>query len=97
MAEKYDYKEWSEEDRERVTSIIRNTVPDGRMLSDILSGSPDSKSSSSSPNPLKSEPKKSATDDFFSETSSAEESEIAAPISSKKSTSSSLDDLYNDL
>lgn len=98
MAEKYDYKEWSDADRDRITSIIRNTVPDGRMLSDILSGSPDSKSSSSSPNPLKSEPKKSATDDFFSGSSPVEESEAAAPVSSKKSTStSSLDDLYNDL
>lgn len=96
MVEKYDYKEWTDEDRERITSIIRNTVPDGRMLSEILSGSPDSKSSSSSSNPLKSEPKKNAADDFFSESSSDEIE--SAPITSKKSTTtSSLDDLYNDL
>jgi hypothetical protein len=95
MVEKYDYKEWSEEDREKVTSIIRNTVPDGRMVSEILSGSPDSKSSSSS-NPLKNESKKPApADDFFSGSSDPEPA-IAAP--SKKSVpSSSLDDLYNDL
>jgi hypothetical protein len=95
MVEKYDYKEWSDEDREKVMSIIRNTVPDGRMVSEILSGSPDSKSSSSS-NPLKNESKKPApADDFFSDNSDVEPA-IAAP--SKKSTSSSsLDDLYNDL
>lgn len=95
MVEKYDYKEWSDEDREKVMSIIRNTVPDGRMVSEILSGSPDSKSSSSS-NPLKNESKKPApAEDFFNDSSEPEPA-IAAP--SKKSTpSSSLDDLYNDL
>lgn len=99
LVEKYDYKEWSDEDREKINSIIRNTIPDGRMLSEILSGSPDSKpsTSSSNPNPMK---KKAVEDDFFSDTKSLDEEEQAKPASStKKSTTSSgsLDDLYNDL
>jgi hypothetical protein len=96
MVEKYDYKEWSDEDREKVMSIIRNTVPDGRMVSEILSGSPDSKSSASSSNPLKNESKKPApADDFFSESSDPEP--VIAASSKKSAPSSSLDDLYNDL
>lgn len=94
LVEKYDYKEWTEEEREKIMSIIRNTVPDGRMVSDILSGSPDSKTSTASSNPLKKETKKKEEDDFFGGAQTMEE---AAPAKSSKSSSSSLDDLYNDL
>jgi hypothetical protein len=102
LVEKYDYKEWSDEDREKINSIIRNTIPDGRMLSEIFSGSPDSKpsASSSNPNPMKKETKKSAESDFFSDTESLEEAETPQPVSSAKkasASSGSLDDLYNDL
>jgi hypothetical protein len=102
LVEKYDYKEWSDEDRDKINSIIRNTIPDGRMLSEILSGSPDSKSSSSSsnPNPMKKEAKKDVEEDFFSDTESLEEAETMKPAASSKkasASSGSLDDLYNDL
>lgn len=102
LVEKYDYKEWSDEDRDKINSIIRNTIPDGRMVAEILSGSPDSKSSSSSsnPNPMKSEAKKAVEDDFFSDTESLEEAETMKPAAAPKkasNSSSSLDDLYNDL
>jgi len=102
LVEKYDYKEWSDEDREKINSIIRNTIPDGRMLSEIFSGSPDSKpsASSSNPNPTKKETKRSAEADFFSDPENLEEAETVQPAASakKSSTSSgSLDDLYNDL
>lgn len=102
LVEKYDYKEWSDEDREKINSIIRNTIPDGRMLSEIFSGSPDSKpsSSNSNPNPMKSESKKTVEDDFFSGSTGMGEVETAQTASpSKKSSASSgsLDDLYNDL
>lgn len=102
LVEKYDYKEWSDEDREKINSIIRNTIPDGRMLSEIFSGSPDSKpsSSSSNPNPMKSEAKKSVEDDFFSESTGmgeAETTQTASPSKKSSASSGSLDDLYNDL
>lgn len=95
LVEKYDYKEWSEEDREKIMSIIRNLVPDGRMVSEIFSGSPDSKSSSSSSNPLKKETPKKVEDDFFAD--AAEETPAPSKSSGKSSTSNNLDDLYNDL
>ena len=98
LVEKYDYKEWTDEERDKIMSIIRNTVPDGRMLSDILSGSPDSKSTpaASNNNPLKKEAKKEEAEDFFGGAASLEE---AAPPKSAapKSSGNSLDDLYNDL
>jgi hypothetical protein len=106
LVEKYDYKEWSDDDRDKIMSIIRNLVPDGRMVAEILSGSPDSKPtyqapSSSSNNPLKNEPQKSSApaDDFFSDTKSFDEEEESPKAAPKKAASSSgsLDDLYNDL
>jgi hypothetical protein len=95
LVEKYDYKDWSDEDRDKITSIIRNTVPDARILSEILSGSPDSRpSSSSTSNPLKSAPK--PEDDFFGDAPEESAPTPSASSASKKS-SGSLDDLYNDL
>jgi len=95
LVEKYDYKEWTDEERDKIMSIIRNTVPDGRMLSEILSGSPDSKpTSSASNNPLKKETKKQE-EDFFG--GDAEEEAAPAKAATSKSSGNSLDDLYNDL
>jgi hypothetical protein len=98
LVEKYDYKEWTDEERDKIMSIIRNTVPDGRMLSDILSGSPDSKSTpaASNNNPLKKEAKKEEAEDFFGGAASLEEA-APAKSSAPKSSGNSLDDLYNDL
>jgi hypothetical protein len=102
LVDKYDYKEWTDEDRDKITSIIRNIVPDGRMVAEILSGSPDSKPSTSTSNPLKNEAKKTpeAADDFFGDSKSldeVEEAPKAAPKKAASSSSGSLDDLYNDL
>lgn len=102
LVEKYDYREWTDEDREKITSIIRNIVPDGRMVAEILSGSPDSRPSTSSSNPLKNEAKKSPApaDDFFGDSSASDEIEEPAPKAAPKkaaASSGSLDDLYNDL
>lgn len=98
LVEKYDYKEWTDEERDKIMSIIRNTVPDGRMLSDILSGSPDSKPTpaASNNNPLKKEAKKEEAEDFFGGAASLEEA-APAKSSAPKSSGNSLDDLYNDL
>jgi hypothetical protein len=96
--EKYDFKDWTDEDNEKIMRIIKNTIPDGRMVSEIIGSSSDSKSSSSS----------SSSDNFFDEVSTKkapaepdflsdeEEKPKAAKASGKKS-SPSLDDLYNDL
>jgi hypothetical protein len=70
------------------------------MVAEILSGSPDSRPSTSSNNPLKNESNKPApADDFFGDTKpSFDEEEEAPKAAPKKAASSgSLDDLYNDL
>jgi hypothetical protein len=105
LVDKYDYKEWTDDDRDKITSIIRNIVPDGRMVAEILSGSPDSKSTyqappSSNNNPLKKETKESEFDDFLGDSSGTGDTNTPEPASPKKTTTSSagsLDDLYNDL
>ena len=96
--EKYDFKDWSDEENEKIMRIVRNTIPDGRMVSEIIGSSSDSKSSSSS----------SSSENFFdevsskqtsndSEFSSNEEEKPKASKPSAKKASPSLDDLYNDL
>jgi hypothetical protein len=100
LVEKYDYKEWSDDDREKIVRIIRNIVPDGRLVSEIVGGSPDSKSSYSAPTQSSSSPlKKSPADDFLSTAVVDEDADYApTPITSSKSMGgNSLDDLYNDL
>jgi len=93
--EKYDYKDWTEEETDKIMKIIRNTVPDGRIVSEIVGGNSDSKSSSSSSATTNS------VDSFFEEandrsTTAAEEKPKETKAAKPKS-SPSLDDLYNDL
>jgi hypothetical protein len=92
--EKFDFKEWSEEEFDKITRIIRNTVPDGRLVSEIIgSGSVDSKPASSN-----------SVDNFYEEanqrtTTVSNDTEVEAPKSAPKASKAapSLDDLYNDL
>jgi len=93
---KYDYKEWTGEDHDKIMSIIRNLVPDGRIISDILSGAGASKSSYSAP-----VQSKTTKEDFLSGASlDDEDTPFEAPAAPKKTSSkptSSLEDLYADL
>jgi hypothetical protein len=93
--EKYDYKDWTEEETDKIMKIIRNTVPDGRIVSEIVGGNSDSKSS------LSSSATTNSVDSFFEEandrsTTAAEEKPKETKAAKPKS-SPSLDDLYNDL
>ena len=97
--DKFDYNDWSSEEHDKIMRIIRNTIPDGRLVAEIIGGSADSKPSSPS------SPAASA-DSFFEEanerssTSTFEEEEAPADKPAKtptKKASPSLDDLYNDL
>jgi hypothetical protein len=92
--DKYDFKEWTEEETDKIMKIIRNTVPDGRIVSEIVGGNSDSKSTSSS-SPT------SSVDSFFEEandrSTTATEEKPKEAKSSKGKASPSLDDLYNDL
>jgi len=94
--DKFDYNDWSAEEHDKIMRIIRNTIPDGRIVSEIIGGSVDSKPSAPS----------ASADSFFEEanergsTSTLEEDEAPAAKPAKtptKKASPSLDDLYNDL
>lgn len=89
--DKYDYNDWSEEETDKIMRIIRNTIPDGRIVSEIIGSSVDSKPSGA---PV-------SVDDIYEEASSrtSVSSEDSTPKESKPSKKSapSLDDLYNDL
>jgi hypothetical protein len=94
--DKYDYKDWTEEENNKILEIIRNSIPDGRLISEIVGGINTEDSSS----------KPTSVDSFFEEskhsssTSSSDgffEDEDTAPKTSSKKSSPSLDDLYNDL
>lgn len=90
----FDYKDWDSETTERVMTIIRNTVPDGRLVNEIISGA------GMSSNSYQSSPV-SQTHDFLNEASSTSVGSVPTqPVSRpepKTSPASSLDDLYADL
>jgi len=95
--EKYDYSDWDDEENEKIMRIIRNTIPDGRMVSEIIGSSSDSKPVSAS----------ASVDSFYEDannrtsTQETNDSENAAPAKEVKApakkSAPSLDDLYNDL
>lgn len=95
--EKYDYAEWDDDENEKVMRIIRNTIPDGRMVSEIIGSNSDSKPVSAS----------ASVDSFYEDannrtsTQESNDSEDEAPAKAAKApakkSAPSLDDLYNDL
>jgi len=95
----FDYKDWDDALTDKVMSIIRSTVPEGRVISDIMSGVSTASSTTSSAAPVK------ESSDFFNEVSSTKTSAamksnedfLAPPPKPSSSSSSSLEDLYADL
>ena len=95
--DKYDYTDWSEEETEKIMRIIRNTIPDGRIVSEIIGGDVDSKTTSSSTSvddyyDQANSRNTTSNDDLLETTSSSKTSKPAT-----KKSAPSLDDLYNDL
>lgn len=93
--EKYDYKDWTEDETEKIMKIVRNTVPDGRLVAEIIGVSSDSKPSSGSSS-------SNNVDSFFESandrsSTSSSDSAPAANTTKTSKTAPSLDDLYNDL
>jgi hypothetical protein len=95
--EKYDYSDWDDEENEKIMRIIRNTIPDGRMVSEIIGTSSDSKPVSAP----------ASVDSFYEDANSrtstqeSNDTEDEAPAKPAKApakkSAPSLDDLYNDL
>ena len=96
----FEYRDWDNETTEKVMTVIRNTVPDGRMVSEILGGAPSS--TNSAPRTSAPAQPQTSTQEFFSEASSTSvgsggSSKVQSSPSSSPSTATSLDDLYADL
>jgi hypothetical protein len=100
----FDYKEWNESLTEKVMEIIRTTVPDGRLVNEIMSGVNTSSSSSASSNASYSQSSSSAND-FLNDVSAPSKSsssskpndDFLSSPSKSSSSASSLEDLYADL
>ena len=95
----FDYKDWDDNLTEKVMSVIRNTVPDGRVINDIISGVGSASSSTKAES-------KNESSDFFNEVSSTKTSSMKnndsflnnqAPPTKSSGSASSLDELYADL
>jgi hypothetical protein len=95
----FDYKDWDDEMTDKVMSVIKNTVPEARIVNEIIGGVSTS-STKSAPSTSS-----NSSNDIYAEAahtkvgSSAKREEPAQTESpSRASTSSSsLEDLYNDL
>jgi hypothetical protein len=99
----FDYKDWDDETNEKVLSVIKNTVPEARVVNEILSGV--STSTKSTPAPTSSAPSNSSSDIYneVNNTKVSGSTKREEPVreesrnTSASSSSSSLEDLYNDL
>lgn len=92
----FDYKDWDDALTERVMGVIKNTVPDGRLVNEIMSGVNTS-------SPSKPAQAQTSSSSLYEEASSTKVG--SEPVSqsaginrpSAPTTASSLDDLYADL
>lgn len=95
--EKFDYKDWTDSDQETILRIIRNTVPDGRLVSEIIGSGADSRGTVQNDYHTEAKTSSSVT------SHEVEDEEAAAPKATKAAakpaakSAPSLDDLYNDL
>ena len=90
----FDYKDWDDETTEKVMSVIRNTVPEARIINEIVGSVSSASSSDSSQAPKE----QTTTSDIYADVVSSSKSAPAKKEEPVKTTSSSsLEDLYNDL
>ncbi len=99
----FDYKDWDDDLTEKVMGVIRNSVPEQRVLNEILGGAasapsrPAPQAAASRPAPQETS---NAANDLYDEVSNTkvsgyENTTASAPSSSNAT--NSLEDLYNDL
>lgn len=101
--EKYDYREWTEETHDKVLNTIRNIIPDGRLVEQIIGGGakagskPAATASEQPAATVQSSKPATSFDDLLSGTGTPAAKSEAAPEVKKSSAISNLDDLYNNL
>lgn len=91
----FEYKDWDDEVTEKVMQVIRNTVPETRMVNEIM-GAVSSASSVPKKQVVQEETR---SQNIYNETASTKvssDTKTQAPRS-ESSSNSSLEDLYNDL
>ena len=91
----FDYKDWDDEVTDKVMSVIRNTVPEQRIINEIVGGV---NSAASKPNPVHQSSTSSQMLEDVSNTKVGGQTQKDVPSeSSSAASSASLDDLYADL
>jgi len=98
----FDYKDWDDDLTEKIMGVIRNSVPEQRVLNEILGSAA---SAPSRPAPQASRPAtqtSNATSDLYDEVSNTkvtgyENAPTQQSAPSTPSATNSLEDLYNDL
>jgi hypothetical protein len=100
----FDYKDWDDALTEKVMGVIRNTVPDGRLVNEIMSGVNTTSSSSSQTYSSPAPTQQTTSNSLYEEASSTKVGSDPVPVvnsginrPSAPTTASSLDDLYADL
>ncbi len=99
----FDYKDWDDDLTEKVMGVIRNSVPEQRVLNEILgsaASAPSRPAPQSAPARQAAPETSSAANDLYDEVSNTKVSgyaNTAASAPSAPSPTNSLEDLYNDL
>ena len=100
----FDYKDWDDALTEKIMGVIRNTVPDGRLVNEIMSGVNTTTSSNSQTYSSPAPTSQTASNSLYEEASSTKVGSDPAPAvntginrPAAPTTASSLDDLYADL
>jgi hypothetical protein len=100
----FDYKDWDDALTEKIMGVIRNTVPDGRLVNEIMSGVNTTSSSNSQTYSSPAPTSQTASNSLYEEASSTKVGSDPAPAvntginrPAAPTTASSLDDLYADL
>jgi len=102
----FDYKDWDDDLTEKIMNVIRNSVPEQRVLNEILgsSASAPSRPAPQASRPAPSQPASQASNpssDLYDEVSNTKvsgyENTAATSAPSTPSATNSLEDLYSDL
>jgi len=100
----FDYKDWDDALTEKIMGVIRNTVPDGRLVNEIMSGVNTTSSSNSQTYSSPAPTSQTTSNSLYEEASSTKVGSDPAPAvntginrPAAPTTASSLDDLYADL
>jgi len=97
----FDYKDWDDDMTEKIMGVIKNTVPEARIINEIIGGvttAPTKSASSSAPSNSSNDIYAEAAQTKVGSTKREEPPQTEAPSRpNTSSTSSSLEDLYNDL